>query len=130
MVFSIHSGLWPGTWGLGLPGVWFLSHHVLLVQEMLSSVRETQQGQHFLETQAAADQLQQHLAHSLQSCDEAVADELAKDEAFRQAHFSEHLIVYASRLNCKSVECLVMLLQNSEIQSLHLPVAAYAASTC
>ena len=116
------------AWGLGLPEFWLLPHHVLLVQEMLSSVRETQQGQHFLETQAAADQLQEHLAQSLQSCEQAVADESAKDEAFRQAH--ERLVVYASRLNCKSVECLIMLLQNSEIQSLHLPVAAYAASTC
>jgi len=67
----------------GLPGFWFLSHHLLLVQEMLSSVRETQQGQDFLETQAAADQVQLHLAQSLQRSEEAVVDESAKDEALK-----------------------------------------------
>ena len=76
---------------------------MLLVQEILSSVRETQQGQDFLETQAAADQLQSHLAQSLQSCEEAVADELAKDEAYKQVSFSEHLVVYAEHLSCRSV---------------------------
>jgi len=46
------------------------------VQELLSSVRETQQGQDFLESQAAADQLQLHLTQSQQSCEEAVEDEI------------------------------------------------------
>ncbi len=50
---------------------------------MLSSVRETQQGQDFLETQAAADQVQLHLAQSLQRSEEAVVDESAKDEALK-----------------------------------------------
>ncbi|DBA94579.1 TPA: hypothetical protein ACH3X1_002162 [Trebouxia sp. C0004] len=54
-------------------------------EEMLSSVRETQQGQDFLESQAAADQLQLQLTQSLQSCEAAVADELAKDEAYGKA---------------------------------------------
>jgi len=96
-------------------------------------VRETQQGQDFLETQAAADQLQLHLAQSLQSCEEAVADELAKDEAYRQASFSEHLVVYAEHLSCKSVGLAGMhhmLLPNLMTQSLYLPVAAYSLSTC
>ncbi|DBA85037.1 TPA: hypothetical protein ACH3X2_005770 [Trebouxia sp. C0005] len=57
----------------------------MIKEETLSSVRETQQGQDCLETQAAADQLQSQLAQSLQSCEEAVADELAKDEAYRMA---------------------------------------------
>lgn len=80
-----------------------MSHLLLLVQEMLSSVRETQQGQDFLETQAAADQLQLQLTQSLQRSEEAVADELAKDEAYRQAPFSDYLVVHASYVSCKSV---------------------------
>ncbi len=88
-IFSAYILAWEG-----LPGFWFLSYLLLLVQEMLSSVRETQQGQDFLETQAAADQLQLHLAQSLQGSEEAVADESAKEEAFRQASFSEHLGVH------------------------------------
>ena len=66
-------------------------------------MRETQQGQDFLETQAAADQLQLQLTQSLQRSEEAVADETVKEEAFRQAFLSEHLVVHASQLRCKSV---------------------------
>lgn len=57
-------------------------------------MRETQQGQDCLETQAAADQLQSQLAQSLQSCEEAVADELAKDEAYRQASVSLSILLF------------------------------------
>ncbi|KAA6429283.1 MAG: structural maintenance of chromosomes 6 [Trebouxia sp. A1-2] len=69
----------------------------MIKEETLSSVRETQQGQDCLETQAAADQLQSQLAQSLQSCEEAVADELAKDEAYRQASVSLSILLMASQ---------------------------------
>ncbi len=54
------------------------------VQELLSSVKETQQSQDFLATQAAAQQLQEQLTENQQSCEAAVADEQAKDQAWRQ----------------------------------------------
>ena len=53
------------------------------LQEVLASVKETQQSQDFMDTQAQAQQLQEQLTQQQQSCDAAVADEQAKDQAYR-----------------------------------------------
>lgn len=92
-------------------------------------MRETQQGQDFLESQAAADQLQLHLTQSQQSCEEAVADEMAKDEAYRQASFFEHLVAHAAHLSCKSVGLAAMHNHAAADFREIKPVAAYNLST-
>lgn len=53
------------------------------LQEVLASVKETQQSQDFMATQAQAQQLQEQLTQQQQSCEAALADEQAKDHAYR-----------------------------------------------
>lgn len=50
---------------------------------MVSSVQESQQSQDFLAGQAATQKLQEQLAQNQQSCEAAIADERAKEQAHR-----------------------------------------------
>ncbi|KAL3161007.1 hypothetical protein ABBQ38_009393 [Trebouxia sp. C0009 RCD-2024] len=52
---------------------------------MVSSVAETQQSQDFLAGQAATQKLQEQLAQNQQSCEAAIAEERAKEQAHREA---------------------------------------------
>ena len=46
-------------------------------------MKETQQSQDFMATQAAADQLQAQLTQQQQTCEAAAADEQAKEQAHK-----------------------------------------------
>lgn len=59
------------------------SQEDVVMQDMVSSVAETQQSSEFAATQAANQQLQEQLTQQQQACEAAHADEKAKEQAFR-----------------------------------------------
>ena len=59
---------------------------------MVSSVAQTQQSQDFLASQAATQKLQEQLAETQQSCEAAMADERAQEQAHRHVAFACHLV--------------------------------------
>ena len=56
---------------------------LVLMKELVISVKETQQSQDFMATQAAADQLQAQLTQQQQACEAAAKDEQAKEQAHK-----------------------------------------------